>query len=155
MRIYLIILVLALVGVFNAAYLSIPAYNYWNGDSSFVLQSMPCDFSNTFSCTDILKNPRAIIFSIGDFKVAFPMIALVVYPILALLALIGWFVKKTCPAKVLTAMAAGGICFNGYVIYQEYIVGIFCLLCAMCTVIIIIIFILSIMIWKNKPKISV
>lgn len=145
---YLIILILALVGVFNAAYLSIPAYDYWNGANSFALQAMPCDISETLSCSGILQNPRAIIFSIGDFKVAFPMIALVVYPILVLLALIGWFTKKLCPAKALTAMAAGGICFNSYVIYQEFVVGVFCPLCAMCTVIIITIFILSIMIWK-------
>lgn len=154
MRKYLIILVLALIGVFNAAYLSIPAYDYWNGANSFALQAMPCDISETLSCSGILQNPRAIIFSIGEFKVAFPMIALVVYPILVLLALIGWFTKKLYPAKALTAMATGGICFNSYVIYQEFVVGVFCPLCAMCTVIIIAIFILSIMIWKNEPKIS-
>ncbi len=148
MRIYLIILVLALIGVFNAAYLSIPAYEYWNGANSYALQNMPCDISETLSCSGILQNPRAIIFSIDEFKVAFPMIALVVYPLLALLALIGWFSKKTCPARALTVMAAGGICFNSYVIYQEFVIGVFCPLCAMCTVIIIIIGILSIQIWK-------
>lgn len=122
MRKYLIILILALIGVFNAAYLSIPAYQFWNGSNSFVLQTMPCDLTEKLSCSGILQNPRAIIFSIGTFKVAFPMIALVVYPILVILALIGWFSQKTYPAKVLTAMAAGGICFNGYVISQEIIV---------------------------------
>ncbi len=80
------------------------------------------------------------------------MIALVVYPILTLLALIGWFTKKTCPAKVLTGLAVGGMCFNGYVISQEIIVGVFCPLCAMCTVIIIAIAILSWMIWKDEKK---
>ncbi len=150
MRKYLIILVLALIGIFNAVYLSIPAYEYWNSANSQALQMMPCDLSETLSCSGILQNPRAIIFSIGEFKVAFPMIAVVVYPILALLALSGWIRKTTCEAKALTAMAAGGMCFNSYVIYQEFIVGVFCPLCAMCTVIIITIFVLSIMIWKRE-----
>lgn len=150
MRKYLIILVLALIGVFNAVYLSIPAYEYWNGTNSFVLQSMPCDISEALSCSGILQNERAIMFSIGDFKVAFPMIALVVYPLLVLLALSGWIRKSLTEAKILTGMAFGGMLFNSYVIYQEFVVGIFCPLCAMCTVIIVTIFILSIMIWKQK-----
>jgi hypothetical protein len=150
MRKYLIIAILAAIGIFNAIYLSIPAYEYWNGANSQALQMMPCDISDKLSCSGILQNPRAIIFSLGDFKVAFPMIAAIVYPILFLIALWGWFSKSTLPAKVLTAMAAGGILFNSYVIYQEFIVGVFCPLCAMCTVIIVAIAILSACIWWKK-----
>ena len=150
MKKYLIIAILALIGIFNAVYLSIPAYEYWNGANSTALQMMPCDLSEKLSCSGILQNPRAIIFSISDFKVAFPMIATIVYPILFLLALWGWFSRNTLPARILTGMAAGGICFNSYVIYQEFIVWVFCPLCAMCTVIIISIFVLSILIWKKK-----
>lgn len=150
MRKYLIIAALAAIGIFNAIYLSIPAYDYWNGANASALQMMPCDISDKLSCSGILQNPRAIIFSVGDFKVAFPMIAAVVYPILFLIALWGWFSKSILPAKVLTAMAAGGMMFNSYVIYQEFIVGVFCPLCAMCTVIIVAIFFLSICIWKSK-----
>ncbi len=150
MQKYLIITVLAAIGIFNAIYLSIPAYEYWNGANSQALQMMPCDLSEKLSCSGILQNARAIIFSIGDFKVAFPMIAAIVYPILFLIALWGWFSKTTLPAKILTGMAAGGMCFNSYVIYQEFIVGVFCPLCAMCTIIIVAIFVLSIFIWKKK-----
>lgn len=150
MRKYLIIAVLAAIGIFNAIYLSIPAYDYWNGANSAALQMMPCDISDKLSCSGILQNPRAIIFSVGDFKVAFPMIAAIVYPILFLIALWGWFSKSLVPARVLTAMAAGGILFNSYVISQEFIVWVFCPLCAMCTVIIITICILSVCIWKQK-----
>ncbi len=110
---------------------------------------MPCDISSTLSCSGILENPRAIIFSIGEFKVAFPMIALVVYPILVLLALSGYIRKSITEAKILTVMALGGICFNGYVISQEFIVGVFCPLCAMCTVIIITIAILAGRLWRR------
>ena len=150
MRKYLIIAVLAAIGIFNAFYLSTPAYEYWNGANASALQMMPCDLSDTLSCSGILQNPRAIIFSVSDFKVAFPMIAAVVYPVLFLIALWGWFSKGLLPARVLTAMAAGGMMFNSYVIYQEFIVGVFCPLCAICTVIIVTVFVLSIMIWKQK-----
>ena len=148
MKKYLIIAVLAAIGIFNAIYLSIPAYKFWNGADSTALQMMPCDVSEKLSCSGILQNIRAIIFSVGDFKVAFPMVAAVVYPILFLIALWGWFSKSMLPAKILTGLALGGMMFNSYVIYQEYIVSVFCPLCAMCTVIIITIFILSICIWK-------
>ena len=150
MRKYLIIAALAAIGIFNAIYLSIPAYDYWNGANASALQMMPCDISDKLSCSGILQNPRAIIFSVGDFKVAFPMIAAIVYPILFLIALWGWFSRSMLPARVLTAMSAGGILFNSYVIYQEFVVWVFCPLCAMCTVIIVAICILSISIWKQK-----
>ncbi len=166
MRKYLIILILASIGIFNAAYLSIHAYQYWDGADASALQSLPCDISSKLSCSGILQNPRAIIFEFGGeyancpsdedcityskepFKVAFPMIALVVYPLLFLLALSGYIHKSLTEAKILTILALGGMCFNGYVISQEIIVGIFCPLCAMCTMIIVTIFILAIRIWK-------
>ena len=144
-KIYLIILILALIGVANAAYLSIPAYEYWFWADKLALQMMPCDLSDTLSCSGILQNPRSLIFGIP-----FPMIALVVYPILSVIALMGWLRRRTLEAKILTGLSAGGICFNSYVIYQESIVGVFCPLCAMCSVIIVTIFVLSIMIWKQK-----
>ncbi|MBP9779428.1 vitamin K epoxide reductase family protein [Candidatus Gracilibacteria bacterium] len=147
MKKYLIIAVLAAIGVFNAAYLSYHAYGFWFGANADALRFLPCDISSVFSCSDILKNPRALIFGLP-----FPMIALIVYPILLIISLIGWFSKKTCPAKVLTGLALGGMCFNSYVIYQEFIVGIFCPLCAMCTAIIVIIFFISISIWKGENK---
>ncbi len=144
MRKFLIILILALIGVANAAYLSYHAYDFWFGGNAEALRNLPCDISSMFSCSDILKNPRALVFGIP-----FPMIALVVYPLLALLALSGYMRKSATEAKILTGLSLGGMCFNGYVISQEFVVWVFCPLCAMCTVIIITIFILSISIWKS------
>lgn len=77
------------------------------------------------------------------------MIAAVVYPLLFIIALWGWFSRSLLPAKILTVMAIGGIMFNSYVIYQEYVVQIFCPLCAMCTVIIVTIGILAGYMWKK------
>ncbi len=151
-KFFVIILILAIIGVYNAIDLSIYAYQYWDSTNAAMLQALPCDINATLSCSGILQNPRAIIFSIGAFKVAFPMIALFVYPVLALLALSGWIRKSTTEAKWLTGLAVGGILFNGYVISQEIIVGVFCPLCAMCTLIIITIFFLSIFIWKGEKK---
>lgn len=149
MKKYLIILTLTLIGIGSALYLSIPAYEYWNGTNSAALQSMPCDISSTLSCSGILQNPRAIIFSLGNFHVAFPMVALVVYPILALLALSGYMRKSLTEARIITVMAIGGMMFNGYVISQEVIVGIFCPVCALCTLIITTIAILGGTLWKK------
>lgn len=144
MKKYLLIAVLAAIGIFNAFYLSYHAYGFWFGDNAEALRMLPCDISATFSCSDILKNPRALVFGLP-----FPMIAAIVYPILLMLALIGYFTKSTTPAKILTVVAFLGMCFNGYVISQEFIVGVFCPLCAVCTGLIIAIFITSIFIWKK------
>ena len=123
MRKYLIIAILAAIGIFNAFYLTYETLEIFRSQANGgLLGALPCDISDSLSCSGILSNPRAIIFSIGDFKVAFPMIAAVVYPVLFLIALWGWFSKTTCPAKILTAMAAGGMLFNSYVIYQEFVV---------------------------------
>jgi uncharacterized membrane protein len=78
---YLIILILALIGVANAAYLSYHAYGYWFGANADALRMLPCDINSVFSCSDILSNPMSLIFGIP-----FPMIALVVYPLLFKLA---------------------------------------------------------------------
>lgn len=144
MRKYLIIFVLALIGVANAAYLSYHAYDFWFGANAEALRNLPCDLSSMFSCSDILRNPRALVFGIP-----FPMIALIVYPILTLLAISGYLRQSLTEAKILTGLALGGMCFNSYVIYQEFVVGIFCPLCAICSVIIVTIFILSLRIWKK------
>ncbi len=143
MKKYLFIAVLAAIGIFNALYLSYHAYGFWFGDNAEALRMLPCDISATFSCSDILKNPRALIFGLP-----FPMIAAIVYPVLFIIALIGWFTRSVTPAKILTVLAFLGMCFNGYVISQEAIVGVFCPLCAICTGLIIAIFITSIFIWK-------
>lgn len=147
-KIYLIILLLCIIAIGNASYLSYHAYAFWFAENADALRNLPCDISSMFSCSDILKNSRALIFGIP-----FPMIALMVYPILAILAIIGYVKKSLTPMKIITVMALMGMCFNGYVIYQEIIVMIFCPLCAMCTLIIITIAILAGYQWKKGiPK---
>jgi hypothetical protein len=40
--------------------------------------------------------------------------------------------------KIILGMAIWGIFFNGYIIYNEYLISTYCLLCLLCTLIIII-----------------
>jgi uncharacterized membrane protein len=141
---YLIILILCIIAIINAGYLSYHAYAFWFAENAEALRNLPCDLSSIFSCSDILRNPRALIFGIP-----FPMIALVVYPVLFVLALSGYLRKSLTEAKIITVMALMGMCFNGYVISQEVIVGIFCPLCLMCTIIIVSIAAIGGTLWKK------
>lgn len=77
MKKYIIILVLALIAFANAAYLSYESYQFWFSANADALRNMPCDLTAHLSCSGILSNPRALIFGIP-----FPMIALIVYPII-------------------------------------------------------------------------
>lgn len=142
---YLIILILSIIAIGNASYLSYHAYAFWFAENADALRALPCDISASLSCSGILSNARALIFGIP-----FPMIALVVYPVLAILALIGYVRHTLTPMKVISIMALMGMCFNGYVISQEYIISVFCPLCALCTLIIISIAILAIRAWKKN-----
>jgi uncharacterized membrane protein len=141
---YLIILLLCIIAIGNASYLSYHAYAFWFAENADALRNLPCDISSMFSCSDILKNSRALIFGIP-----FPMIALVVYPVLAILAIIGYLKKSLTLMKIITVMALMGMCFNGYVISQEIIIMVFCPLCALCTLIIITIAILAGYQWRK------
>lgn len=76
MKKYLIIAVLSLVGVFNAAYLT---NSFYTQTTSF------CDLSRTVSCTSALNIPELIFFGLP-----FSAIALGVYPVLFLTALISF-----------------------------------------------------------------
>lgn len=92
-----------------------------------------CDINSTFSCSNVLLSPQAQIFGLP-----FPAIAIMVYPVIFLVALLGYLGIWRRSFQVLAAMAVGGICFNGYFIYQEaFHIGSFCPLCLMCSGIII------------------
>ena len=123
---YLAIIVLAFLGIINAAYLSHQAYL-------------------AFSCTNFLAQPESRVFGIP-----FPWIAAVVYPVLFVLALIGNAKKSVCLTKTIMILAFCGLAFNGYVIYNEATIGVFCPLCMMCTGYIVTIGILAALILKNK-----
>ncbi|MGE4444263.1 MAG: vitamin K epoxide reductase family protein [Candidatus Altimarinota bacterium] len=128
------ILILALASLGNAIYLTISAFNYKAGDTSAFF----CDVNDTLSCSNLFAFPFAWIFGIP-----FPAIAMVVYPIIALIALLAILGKTKKHFIFLLIIALMGMSFNSYIIYNEYLIGIYCLACLACSIAITSIAILS------------
>lgn len=142
-----IIIVISILAFFNAFYLS---YDWlfptkelvsetWNFFSLNDSSSSFCDINETLSCSSVLQSPLAQIFGIP-----FPVFAMIVYPIILIVALLWFFSKIKNYFRILTFLSAAGILFNAYFIYQEtFNIGAFCPLCLICSAIIITIFTLS------------
>ncbi len=130
---YLLIVVLCLVALVNAVYLSYEAYLYmYTG----VEVSSVCDLSQSISCSEVLKSPYSRVFGIP-----FPWIALAVYPILLALAYMGYRTKEISYAKVIQVLAFCGMLFNFFIIYREiFYIYAYCILCLICTLIIVSVF---------------
>ena len=132
----IIIIILCIIAIFNAAYLTNLAYSELAGPSF-------CDINSTLSCNSVLAHPAAQFFG-----VPFPVIALVVYPILLIIAVLGYSKTITNHRIRLRRLSLWGIAFNSYVISQEaFVIKAFCPLCLICTAIIITIHILT---YRNK-----
>lgn len=133
-KLFIAVIVLAIFAFGNAVYLTTQAYTLKAKMAESVgSYSTFCDINSTFSCSNVLLSPRAQFFGFP-----FPAVAMVVYPIIFLVALLGYLgiCRKAFP--ILAGMAIGGMCFNGYYIFQEAVyIGSFCPLCLMCTAIII------------------
>lgn len=138
MKKYLAIIALSCIAFINALYLT---------DRAYYLKETPiserplsfCDINSTFSCTNVLESPYSEVFG-----VPFPAIALFVYPILALLAFLGYRNASSKYFKPLLILALMGVAFNGTIIYREAVyIGAFCYLCLICSAIIVTIAILS------------
>jgi len=133
---YIVILILSAIAFVNASYLTWESYKIENGTAT---GNSICDVNTTFSCSTVLKSPYA---KIGG--VPFPAVAMVVYPVIFLVALAGLNGLFASAFTALLALGIGGICFNSYFIYQEFFqIKVFCPLCLMCTAIIITIAIIS------------
>ena len=144
---YIAIIILAVVAIVNATYLSKQAYYYQVLDS--YNHKSVCDISSTMSCSLVLQSPYSKVFG-----VPFPYIALVVYPIILIIALYGAQRQSLKPAKLLAGISLLGMLFNFFIMYREiFFAHAFCPLCFVCTLIIISIFIISLHILK-KNKIS-
>lgn len=145
-----IITFLGIIGTIDAAYLTNEAYKikdkvqtFWNFWWEEIW--MACDVNSTFSCSSVFNENFAWILWIP-----FSWIALIVYPILALIAILWlkWKIKNHF--KFLLIMAIWGLLFNSYVIYNEFLIWAYCLLCIICTAIIITVWSLSIAWLKNE-----
>ena len=126
-----VIILLSIIAFLNATYLSFDGL--WKDWSSF------CDINQTISCTNVVTHPATHFFGIP-----FPLIAMVVYPVIALFAFLGLkgIIKKS--HIVIRYLSALWILFNGYIIYQEtFTIKAVCLLCLLCSIIIISIHLLT------------
>ncbi len=143
---YAFILTFAIIAIINAAYLSYTAYHLLNPNTGLnggQLFKSACDINSTFSCSNVIIHPDTMIAGIP-----FPYLALVVYPIISLLALWGLRTKTNKPAKIINWIALAGMCFNAYVLTMETLyVHAYCILCLICVAIIITIFGVS---WTMK-----
>lgn len=128
------ILILALASLWNAIYLTISAFNYKAWDTSALF----CDVSETLSCSNLFAFPFAWIFGIP-----FPAIAMVVYPIIAIIALLAILGKTKNHFIILLVISLMWMMFNSYIIYNEYLIWIYCLACLACSIAITSIAILS------------
>lgn len=107
--------------------------------------NIKCDINETFSCSTVIKSEYSKIWG----KIPFPMVAMVVYPVLWLLAII-WLIWFNT-LQLLKILSFWGILFNGSFIYLEtFYIKAFCPLCLLCSGIIITIFILASVKWKNS-----
>lgn len=128
------ILALSLIWFSNAIYLSLKALSYkaWNTSEFF------CDINNSFSCSTLFSFDFSRVFWIP-----YPIISSIVYPIIFIIALL--WLKKIInkPLKIIFFIWLLGMCFNWYLIYNEFLVSTFCPLCIFCTLIITIITIIG------------
>ncbi|MDQ7009977.1 MAG: vitamin K epoxide reductase family protein [Candidatus Gracilibacteria bacterium] len=147
----IIISLLGIIGSLDAAYLTSEAYKikdkvqiFGGGgeDIGFI-----CDVNSVFSCSSVFNENFAWILGIP-----FSGIALAVYPILVIIALLGLFGKIKNHFKMLFILSIGGLLFNIYIIINESLIGAYCLLCLLCTAIIITILTLSILGLKDKNE---
>ncbi len=85
-KLFITVMVLATIAFGNAVYLTNQAYTLKDkmAESAGSYATF-CDINSTFSCSNVLLSPRAQIFGLP-----FPAIAMVVYPIIFLIALLGY-----------------------------------------------------------------
>lgn len=140
------ILALAFISFLNATYLTISAYSLKaEMAASGETTEFFCDVNDMFSCSNLFMQDFAWMFGIP-----FSSIAMVVYPILFVLAFLWLKSKNKNYFKVTGLMALGGISFNGYIIFHEIQIPIICLACLACTIAIATIAILSFCTIKEK-----
>jgi uncharacterized membrane protein len=140
------ILALSFISFLNAVYLTISAYSLKaEMAASGTASEFFCDVNSVFSCSNLFLQDFAWIFG-----VPFSAIAMIVYPVLFIVAFLGLKSKNTNYFKATGLMALGGISFNGYIIFNELQIPIICLACLACTIAIATIAILSFLISKEK-----
>lgn len=143
----IIIILLSMIALFNAIYLTINAYEllFAKANSTWIIPFV-CDINSTFSCSSVFSHSFA-----RPFWIPFPLIAIFVYPIIIIVSVLwlAWMIKKHF--TILFYIWLAWFLFNSYFIINEIIVNTYCILCLICTLIIITIAILW-KIWEIEIK---
>lgn len=136
MKRLLIVSILSIIAIVNAWYLTYKAYCI---SIDPAMQRGVCDINAQWSCSDVLAHPAAYIVGIP-----FPAIALLVYPLLFIIALLWYRGRIQWHWTALRYLSVWWILFNSYFIYQEaFTIGSYCPLCLLCSGLILTIAILS------------
>lgn len=139
-KLYTIIL-LALISFWNAIYLTIAAFKF----RAWEYEKLICDINDKLSCSSLFSFDFAWIFWIP-----FPEIAMIVYPLITIIALLGIFKKCKKSFEIMFGLWIWWMLFNSYIIYNEFLLWIFCPSCLVCSASITTIAILSFIWIKNK-----
>lgn len=93
--------------------------------------SNACNIANMFSCSSVFQQDFA-----WFFWLPFTVIALVVYPIILILAIawIKWYKKSSLIISILTFW---WLIFNFWILYSKFSAWVYCALCLACSVIIV------------------
>lgn len=139
------IIILAFISFLNAVYLTIEAFRL----KSWATTEFICDINDKLSCSSLFTFDFAWIFGV----IPFPLIAMFVYPIIAIIAFmwIKWKCQK--PFLPLLIIAVCGMLFNSYFIFNEYLVWVYCPACLACSVAITTIAIISLVWIVCKKKV--
>ena len=139
------ICILSFIAFVNASYLT---YNNYKIEQNIWKIGSFCDINNTLSCSNVLASPYSKIFWIP-----FTAYAMLVYPIIFVIAFLWITLVLKKPERVLVILWWGWILFNSYFIYQEFAnIWSYCPLCMLCSAIIITIFVLALVWIKDYKK---
>ena len=143
-----IIALLGLLWTLDAAYLTNEAYKIKNTVKVFGQPDnlwFVCDVNSTFSCSSVFNENFAWILWLP-----FSEIALAIYPIFIIIAILALNKKLKNSFKIILIIAILWIIYNWYIIVNEFMLWSYCLMCLGCTAIIITIWTLSIFWLKNE-----
>ena len=123
-----ILLLLALVGIVNALYLTMVVYPESVNNVNYECDLCSFGDPGIWSCSSVARSPESRVFG-----VFYPFIALAVYPILALLIVTSLFSKQRNYLLATGLMGLGGTAMNLYFLYQEYAyIHKYCSFCLIC-----------------------
>ncbi len=139
------IIILSLISIWNAIYLTIAAFNY----KAWVWQKLACDINSYLSCSELFSHDFTWILGYP-----FAMLALFVYIFIIIISLLGILKKCTKTFEILLVVWISWMLFNSYIIANEIMIKVFCLTCMLCSLSITAITIISIFWIIEKRKLS-